>query len=175
MGVRWRGMMVVTWRYSSVTSGAKPFLDLVPGGWMESCDQLCFCLSQAERARQTASQLPCPESHRSWRWTEYSESLVWLLSLKLKPACKWCAFLRSRAWTASDQRRRWRWLDGRSLPGGGKAAGRAAGCGCEARLDVGVGVGVGAPATEHRGPESAVDAKLNRQTNSTVNLFATHR
>jgi len=48
--------MVVTWRYSSVTSGAKPFLDLVPGGWMESCDQLCFCLSQAEGARQTASQ-----------------------------------------------------------------------------------------------------------------------
>jgi hypothetical protein len=25
--------------------------------------------------------------------------------LKLKPACKWCAFLRSRAWTASDQRK----------------------------------------------------------------------
>jgi hypothetical protein len=55
--------------------------------------------------------------------------------------------------------------------GGGKAAGRAAGCGCEARLDV----GVGAPATEHRGPESAVDAKMNRQNNSTVNLFTTHR
>jgi hypothetical protein len=33
-----------------------------PGGWMESCDQLCFCLSQAERARQTASQPPCPDS-----------------------------------------------------------------------------------------------------------------
>jgi hypothetical protein len=66
------------------------------------------------------------------------------------------------------------WM-GEACRGGGKAAGRAAGCGCEARLDVGVGVGVGAPATEHRGPESAVDAKLNRQTNSTVNLFATHR
>ena len=62
-------------------------------------------------------------------------------------------------------------MDGRSLREGGQ--GSRKGCGCEARLDV--GVGVGAPATEHRGLESAVDAKLNRQTNSTINLFATHR
>jgi hypothetical protein len=36
---------------------SQPFLDLAPGGWMEeSCDQLCFCLSQAEQDRQTASR-----------------------------------------------------------------------------------------------------------------------
>jgi hypothetical protein len=49
--------MVVTWRYSNVTSGGQPFLDLAPGGWMEeSCDQLCSYLSQAEQDKQTASR-----------------------------------------------------------------------------------------------------------------------
>jgi hypothetical protein len=180
MGWRWRWMMVVTWRYSSVTSGAKPFLDLVPGGWMESCDQLCFCISQAERARQTASQPPCPESHRSWRWTEYSESLVWLLSLKLKPACKWCAFLRSRAWTASDQRshccgrRRWCWLDGwAKLAGGGGARQQEGLLAAAAKL---ASMSVLVPQQLSTATlRVLVDAKMNRQNNSTVNLFTTHR
>ena len=61
-------------------------------------------LSVSGRGSKTNSQpashrVRTPESHRSWRWTEYRESLVWLLSLK--PACKWCAFLRRRAWTDS--------------------------------------------------------------------------
>jgi hypothetical protein len=153
-------MMVVTWRYSTVTSGAShaslSWIWSLAAGWSHATNCASVCLRQREQARPTASQPSQLEMD------ECGESLVWLLSLK--PACKWCAFMRRRAWTASEQRKSLLrkkavalalvgWMDvGEAGGGQGSRKGcwlRLRSSKLEARLDV--GVSVGAPATEHWG------------------------
>lgn len=151
--------MVVTWRYSNVTSGASLswiWSWRLDGGVMRPI----VLLSVSGRARQTNSQPPCPESHRSWRRTKCGESLVSCLASVLEASMQ---VVLSRAAVPGQQvtsachcygrrRWRWRWLDGWMDVGGawGEGARQQEGLLAAAtKLEARLGVGVGAPATEY--------------------------